>query len=198
MLRIILCAGILLIAELSGNAQDCNCSKVDVFGGYSYLSASPKTDRLPPNITDFNSRIGQHGYSINAAFNLKKWLGIVADFGRNTADKEIASATTDTSTTLFLFGPRFSSHSEGVTYFGQALVGGAKRRAESTVFKVSGNDFALALGGGIDLHASRYFAMRLFQIDYLPTRGGDNTPGIGTRWSQNYRAQVGFVVKLGH
>jgi len=189
---------VFFLAPIPGYAQECNCSKVEVFGGYSYLSASPKTDRLPFSLTDFNSRIGQHGYGINAAFNLSGRFGFVADVSRNMADKEIALANTDTSTTLFLFGPRFSSRSEGVTYFAQAFVGGAKRRAESTIFHVSGTDFALGLGGGMDLQASKYIAFRLFQFDYIPSRGGDNSPGIGRRWSQNLRAQVGLVVKLGH
>jgi hypothetical protein len=202
MQRTLFFIAIVFVIAIPADAQECNCSKVEVFGGYSFLSASPKTDRIPPSIpplpTDFNSRISQHGYGINVAINLTSRFGFVADVSRNMADKAIASANTDTSTTLFLFGPRFSSRSEGVTYFGQALVGGARRRAESTIIKVSGNDFALAVGGGLDLHASKYIAFRIFQLDYIPTRGGDNTPGIGTRWSQNYRAQTGLVVTLGH
>jgi hypothetical protein len=190
------CLLFLLAASLHVQAQEC-CPRIAVFGGYSYLNVSPKTDRIPIS-NNFNDRIGQHGYGVSVSGNLSRRFGIVADISRHMADVNIMNLNTDTSTTLYLFGPQIRSGSEDVTAFAHALVGGSTRRTESQSLEISSTDFAMAFGGGFDLTVSKHFAFRVLQLDYIPTRGGDNTPGIGKRWGQDFRVQVGIVVELGY
>jgi opacity protein-like surface antigen len=198
MKKFLILVGALLTVGAPASAQDC-CQRVEIFGGYSYLDVSPKTDRIPADILGnrFDSRIGQNGFGVSVAGNFSRRFGIVADFSRNMSDNNILNLQTDTSTTLFLFGPRITSRNENVTVFGHALIGGMKRKAVSEVLNLSNTDLALGFGGGIDIGATKHIAVRLFQFDYIPSRGGDNMEGIGKRWSQNFRAQVGIVVRFG-
>lgn len=190
-----LCFVILLVCCASANAQDLY-SKVDIFAGYSYFSASPKTDRIPDPA--FSSRISQHGFGGNLCFNITERIGIVADFSNQTADKRIVGLNTDTATLLYLFGGRFYARSEGIKAYAQALIGGARRRAISKALDISAVDLALAFGGGVEVDINKRIGFRLVEFDYVPTRGGDGTLGIGKRWSQNFRAETGLVFRFGY
>lgn len=183
-------------------AQDC-CTRVEAFVGYSYFNASPKTDRIaPPNTMPptppFEGRIGQHGIGFNIAGNFNSKFGIVGDVSYQSADERIFNQNTDTSTLTFLVGPRLSSRNESATVFAQALVGGIRRKADSPLFHVSATDLALSFGGGMDMKLRKHIAFRIFEFDYIPSRGSDNLPDIGKRWSQNFRFQTGLVFRFGN
>jgi opacity protein-like surface antigen len=194
MRKISLCFLLLLASRASAAAQDVY-PKAEIFAGYSYFNASPKTDRISDLI--FSNRISQHGFGANVGFNLSKRFGVVVDYSHQSADKRILDLDTDTSTVLYMFGARFSARSDGMTAYGQALIGGARRTAKSSAIDISATDLALAVGGGVQLDINKHIGFRLMQFDYVPTRGADATPGIGRRWSQNFRAQAGFVLKFG-
>lgn len=202
MKKLIILVALLFCTCVAVKAQECCSGRFEVFGGYSYLNISPKTDRIPADSANnrFDGRIGQHGFGINLVGNLSANIGIVADFSRNTADEDrrILNVKADTRTMVFLFGPRFSSRSDTMTAFGQVLIGVMKRRIASEEFNLSHTDLAFALGGGVDIGATKHFAIRLFQFDYIPSRGEDNIPDIGKRWSHNFRAQTGLVFRFGH
>lgn len=187
-------------AGLSAHAQEC-CVKVEVFGGYSYFNASPKTDRIPPEPINssniFDGRIGQHGFGVNVAGRIKGKLGIVGDFSFQSADEKVFNLNTDTSTLVFLAGPRLSIRNQETTLFAQALIGGIRRKVENTNLNITATDLALGFGGGLDIGFKRHFAFRAFELDYLPSRGSDALSNIGKRWSQNFRAQIGFVFRFG-
>jgi len=195
MRKTFLCSLILLVWGATANAQDLY-SKVDIFAGYSYFSASPKTDRIPDPV--FAGRINQHGFGANLSFNISERIGVVADFSNQTADKTIIGLNTDTATLLYLFGGRFYARSEGIKAYAQALIGGARRRAFSKSVDISAVDLALAFGGGVEVDINKRFGFRMVEFDYVPTRGGDGTLGIGRRWSQNFRAEAGLVLRFGY
>jgi hypothetical protein len=179
MRKLTLLLAALFLAALPAKAQSSYPS-TEIFGGYSYLSS------------EFLERENLHGFGVSFAGNLSENWGFVAEtsfhFGKTTIeDPFFGQIDLDFKKYLFLFGPRFSKRSDAATAFAHVLVGGAKAKVED----VSGNTrFALAVGGGVDINAGKNFALRAFQIDYIPERSTG-------QWTQNFRAQVGIVFKFG-
>jgi opacity protein-like surface antigen len=203
-----------LVTCASASAQDC-CPRVEVFGGYSYLGSDPEGDRI--RSTQFDNRYGANGFGFNVAGNLSHKLGIIGDFNWHekrltiqqlfVGGSEVAAARTEISRATALFGPRLTSRSDDTSYFLQAMVGAVRRRVKaegsladaSTV--VSAEDskwsFAMGFGGGFDIAAAKHIAVRVFQFDYIPTRGETDSTAADKKWSHNYRLQTGIVVRWG-
>src|SRR5260370_269777 len=133
---------------------------VELFGGYAFarfVSAG--------TATNFNGGLGSVGW------NVKPWLQIVADSSY--------SVVTIIGVQHVLYGnhygPRLFRRGRnrwGATPFVEALVGGS--RANTTVsgaggYTASVNSLSYKVGGGLDIHPSRRFAVRLFCIAYYPT-----------------------------
>ncbi len=116
------------------------------------------------------------GFNGSAAFNLNRWVGIVGDFSYR-----IAEYYADKPLQTFTAGPKASMRLvRGLTPFVHALIGGARSGCGS--FSDSsgcrpGTDFALILGGGVDIKIKKEVAIRAIQIDKIRTRfgGRDNT-----------------------
>jgi hypothetical protein len=195
MQRLMTSVGVLLILAVHGRAQDC-CKRGELFGSFSYFNASSKTDRIPASL-DFKGRISQRGYGIDLAYNFKKYWAVVADFSQHMRDEKINGLNADTTTYNSLFGLRLAPHGEGLSPFAEALVGVSKRKTVIEDLRIKNTDFALGFGGGADIEAGRNFAVRILRFDYIPVRGGDDAPGVGRRWSQNFRAQVGIIFRFG-
>jgi opacity protein-like surface antigen len=155
--------------------------RLEIFGGYSYFRSDQFANRESLNAP---------GYAFSLAGNVSKHVGLVAEVSRHHGDVTFPNLQpnpeVEATTTTFLFGPRFSTHGEGVSLFGHLLLGGLKTSAEGFG---SETDFALAVGGGIEFAVSERVAVRAIQLDYLPSRGED-------RWAHNFRAQVGLVFKF--
>ena len=64
-----------------------------------------------------------------------------------------------------------------------------------TTVATTKTDWAMGFGGGIDLDFGekrpRRYAVRVFQFDYIPTRGQAS-------WLNSFRIQGGFVLRFGH
>jgi outer membrane protein OmpA-like peptidoglycan-associated protein len=159
-----------------------------------------------------NRLVYLHGGSTSVAFNVNRYLGLVADFSGFHADKfgpnapptgGVVNASGDVVT--YMFGPRLSFRHK-VTPFVQVLFGGVYASAV-TVSGCSGfgctplpseNALALAAGGGLDLTLSRHVALRLFQAEYLMTRFADRSTNVGQTARQNdLRLSVGLVFRFG-
>jgi hypothetical protein len=180
-------AAVLFLSAIPVNAQDSYPS-VEIFGGYSYLSLDLNIDLDDDDdIFDFDEREGNHGFGFSVAGNLSSNVGIVGDFSYHKKEIELPGPDFDSSTFVFLFGPRFSARGDGVTGFGHVLVGGTRFKLEDFD---SDTGFTLGVGGGIDINAGDSVAIRLAQVDYLPTR-------IGGEWFNNLRFQIGVVFKAG-
>jgi opacity protein-like surface antigen len=193
-------------ASTSGRAY-VSYPKVELFLGYSYLRGVPT--RSPGNRMD-----SLNGGSANIAFNLNRYLGIVADVGGyNATEIQITSAgansagVSDASGTAFTFmaGPRLSWRKhDRITPFAQVLVGGI-HASEVTLSNCNGplctplpseNSLALTAGGGVDLKISRHVALRLVQAEYLMTDFADLS--TGERQTQNdIRLSSGLVFGFG-
>src|SRR5262249_20770525 len=148
-----------------------------------------------------------------AAANFSKYFGVVGEFtaahGASGpvalfpgAPVVIVIPELDTTVRTFLFGPRVSYRHRYVTAFGHVLLGGAnsKLRDEkgTSGFEESNTEFAMAIGGGLDVNVAKHFAIRAAQFDYVPIHSDVNRRvGGGTSsWLHNVRFQVGGVFKF--
>jgi opacity protein-like surface antigen len=164
--------------------------KVQVFGGYSLLHA----DTNGISNTNVDALLGTSGSNANHNFsgwnaelqyNVKPWLGAVADFGGNYG-KAISPASGSGLSGIpgfnsysFLFGPVLQQPRGKLRPFVHALFGANRLSSDSgaaaTFFgtaPTTANDtaFAMALGGGVDYKLVKGVSLRLGQLDYLYTR----------------------------
>ncbi len=149
-------------------------SKVDVFGGYSYLRVSPGGGAPGANT---------NGWEAQATVNLSGYLGVTADFDGHYGEV-FGIGGHDYN---FLFGPTVFHRMDKATAFAHILFGGS--RAGGSGF--SDTSFAWALGGGVDWNVKPAVAIRVGQIDYLPTYFGSN------RTQNNFRYSAGVVFRFG-
>jgi hypothetical protein len=154
---------------------------IELYGGYSFA-------RLVSGGTgsNLNGALGSFGWSI------KPWLQIVADTSYNVV------TTNGTKNVLYgnHYGPRYFHRSRnrwGITPFAEALFGGS--RADTTItgtggYTTSDNCFSIKVGGGLDMHPSRRWDIRLFDADYYRTSFGTNVH------QNNYWISTGVVLRL--
>jgi outer membrane protein OmpA-like peptidoglycan-associated protein/opacity protein-like surface antigen len=180
--------------------------KFEWFLGYSFWRAMP---------TSQSNRMGYlHGGSTSIAFNLNRWMGLVADFGgydnsKVTLFSPSASRTFDSDGTAYtyLFGPRFSYRKyERVTPFFEALIGGAHASSvtiagctgdQSCTPLASENSLAAALGAGFDVKLTHHIALRLIEGDFLLTNFRDPFATNVQSWQKNVRLSSGLVFRFG-
>lgn len=179
MRKLFLLAAILTAANVPTQAQT-NSPNIEVFGGYAYLNAR------------FIDRDNLNGFGASFAGNFGDKWGFVGEVSGHYGSARILPSIffpegkIDFTKYYYLFGPRFSKRTDRATVFGHVLLGGAHERVEGTD---AGSGFALAVGGGLDINAGKSWAVRVFQLDYIP----DHAHGV---WEHNFRAQVGIVFKF--
>jgi opacity protein-like surface antigen len=150
-------------------------SKVEVYGGYSYL----RNDRDLDSIRDLR------GWNTSVTYNLNNFLGVKADFSGHYNDRTFVfddqvSLKEKENDFTFLFGPQFSYRkNERIVPFAHVLIGGRRRTFSSSLIdtdfgtfndKFSNTAFSAAFGGGLDIKLKKGVAFRLFQADYLLSR----------------------------
>lgn len=82
---------------LSASAQDL--PKVDIFGGYSFLSVGEK---------DLSSRQSLNGWEASASGNLTKWFAIEGDISGHYKTVSANGISATISDYTFAGGPRFN------------------------------------------------------------------------------------------
>jgi opacity protein-like surface antigen len=178
----------LLFVAAIATAAD-NVPKVELFGGYSFLHCSTG---------DSDANCNLNGWNASAAFNVNSSFGIVADFsglyGTITYD---GSSYKDTARAhAFLFGPKVAMRKGKITPFAQALFGQMQGKTFSSTSDGSSatayNQFAMALGGGLDINASEKIAIRVAQAEFITT-----TDGYDGYAMNHFRYSAGVVFKLG-
>jgi hypothetical protein len=179
-------AAVLFLSAIPASAQD-SYPGVEIFGGYSYLSVDLNVDFDDDEIFDLDEREGNHGFGFSLAGNFSPNIGLVGDFSYHKKELELIGPDLDSTTFVFLFGPRFSARSDAATGFGHVLIGGTRFKLEGFESDVG---FTLGVGGGVDVNVGDSLAVRLAQVDYLPTR-------INGEWLNNLRFQIGLVFKAG-
>ena len=191
----------LTVGTVTASAQD----KVEVFAGYSYLRPAITTQQEaaceviiicpPPTPMPVTSHPNLNGYEFSATYKLIPWLGVSGDFSGHYGK---VAGVSSTHVQTFLFGPQISVPGK-VSPFVHALFGGVHQSVGAgtitggavpiAIIANSGNSFAAALGGGIDLRVAPFLSVRPIQLDYLMTRFNSTT--------QNQpRASAGIVLRF--
>jgi opacity protein-like surface antigen len=196
---------VLMCSEGSAFAQSSTTAdypKFEVFGGYSALGeANSRGISLGPNAAIGDNYAADAGFQTSLIGNFSKHFGIKGDFSAHFGDRSGRGPLTACSPTCltvtqdnhlktrvynFLAGPEFKArNSTRFTPFAYALVGVAHTSATFTTpgptvnlfLKNSDNGFAMALGGGLDVRASKRVSLR-GSMDYNPVFLGNST---GTR-----------------
>ena len=178
-------------------------SRYEFYGGYAYQRAANNTGVIngaapPISFNDIRSNKDRMYEGFTGEFNQNLWrhVGLVTSFtGVYDRTPYIHTATFQNLRARaqrydLLFGPRYNFRMGRFNPFVEAMAGfehmrinfnGTETRADTA--------FAMALGGGLDVHVSHHFDIRPIQLDYLPTFYN------GTH-QNNYRVGAGVKVKL--
>lgn len=167
----------------------------EFFAGYSYHSADINTLTIDPH------RTGQNGLNLAYKRNLNGLVGFRIDasahFKRDSQTLAGGQFSRKRDQYYLLAGPEFKARGDrSVTPFAHALAGASLFRGFTTLTTPTGNVFtfddatslAVALGGGLDVRVRDRLAIRVFQVDYIPTFFG---PGR----QDNFRVSFGVVFK---
>lgn len=169
---------LVLLASIFAVGQE----KGSVFGGYQYLSIDTQDSGV--------GRQSAHGWNTDVAARVAKNVSIVGDISGNykTIDGIKVNAYN------FLFGPRISASVGKVTPFAEVLVGVAHASFSQSGVSLGSKGFAFALGGGLDVNASKHVAVRLAKFDYV--RDHISNDLVGSTNLNNYRYATGIVFKF--
>lgn len=197
----------MLCAPLAAAQSTTDYPKWEFFVGYTHERIDSGADRLDTNrdlfgnaTVDFDPvRLGFNGFTTEVVGNVHRNIGIVANvsgsYHRATFTDILTNRPFNTRLSQYdiLFGPRYNFRNKSsVTPFAHALFGIAHFRATSNDFfsgdADSETDFAMAIGGGLDVRASRKIDVRAIQFDYLPTF-------FGTQRQDNLRFSTGVKFK---
>jgi opacity protein-like surface antigen len=189
MIFFLLCSGSLCIAQTRADQKN------EFFAGYSYQSADINTLTIDPR------RTSQNGVNVEYTRNLTRNIGITGDlsahFHRDSSSASGGTFTRRRDQYFLLGGLQFKAHNDSrLQPFAHALFGVSLFRGFTSNISASGNvftiddatAFGMALGGGLDIRASKRIDVRLVQADYSPTHFG---PG----WQQNIRLSFGIIFK---
>ena len=161
-----------------------------------------------------------HGYGLALQANVNRYFALVAEWsaahgasGPVTVQQPgelITIPEIDTRFQTFLGGPRLTLRKNRFNVFGHYLVGmgNSKVEDEQSGFRTGNGEFAMAVGGGVDIFLGKSVSVRAAQFDYLPIHtdinarltGRDGVGTIGdtsTGWQHNTRFQTGIVFRFG-
>ncbi len=174
--------------------------KIEVFGGYQYISFDNKQS-IP--FLNVGSRQSLNGFDADIAYKPVEHLGLVADFGAgyktfSVIDFLPSLANVKLRFYPILFGPRISAGSGKARPFAEALFGlghisiGASALGAST--SQSFDKFTMAFGGGLDVKVRENVSIRVVKFDYMIVRFSESVAGVSlTENLNNLRAATGVV-----
>lgn len=186
-------AGLILVGSAVSLAQ--NTPRMEIFGGYSYATANLTSTNSPffRAPTQFGQNFDMRGWSASVTENLDSWFGATQEITGDYGNPRLNGFNHSTRTYSFLTGPRFSyRRNERITPYAQALFGYGEMsmKVPSAGVSNTSDSYAMALGGGIDVHLHGMFALQLVQADYYMTRFFGQT-------QNNLRFSTGLVIQFG-
>lgn len=209
MTRIFLLLLVALICAPAAFAQNREPSKYEFYVGYAYERADNNAATWDKNgNAAFNGKTVLFGSEkqsfngFNAEFNqnLNRHVGIVTSFSLTFNNDGFVDTKTgrqfDARVKRYdlMIGPRYNWRLGGVAPFVHGLAGVTHMRAsfDDTLSPRRRADtaFAMALGGGLDIHAGEHLDIRAIQVDYLPT-------WFNSERQDNIRVGAGVKLKFG-
>ncbi len=213
MARKVLLLAVVILLGLAAAAQEF--PRGELAFTYAYTRFGPSANYAP----HMNINGGGGSVTINA----NQYFGIEAEVTGGGASKANwvipggviqgiptgANVVSSGNMFTYLFGPRIRIPSPKVTPYFNFLFGGAHTSAFNDAWTAicagqtctasaapSGNSFAMAIGGGLDVPVSKNVAIKLGQFDYLMTRFNNQITGANNQ--HNFRYQAGIVFRFGN
>lgn len=185
--------GTLLVAGGAMYAQEAaETPRFEIGANYTYIHANPGG-----TLASYNEN-GGSGY---VEYNFNKFFGVVADLGGTRVGSDNGYALNTTSFE-YLFGPRVNFRHSRFTPYIQTLVGGERLSnglnpgAPDPRLAGPQNNFAAAIGGGLDITLTSHVALKPFEVDYLISQVSPS--GTSLNYVQNnLRYSAGVVFRLG-
>ena len=194
-----------LVSAPAALAQSSDYSRYEFYGGYAYQRVNNNAATIAGTGTGIGSRAfasrdqGYDGFTAEFNQNFTRHVGLVTSFSGvydntpyvNTPTGQLFSAKVRRYD--LLFGPRYNFRLGRINPFVEGMAGFEHmlvmfgdglpdaRRADTA--------FAMALGGGVDLHVSDHFDVRPIQADYVPTF-------FSGSHQNNYRVGAGLKVRF--
>lgn len=219
--------GLLLLVSVavlaSAAAQDTQ--RFETFGGYSLLHDNHMLPYVSGGASSFN------GWTSSNTVFLNRWLGVTSEFSGNYGSTIFVIPPppggtpgkrkyTNNSYT-FLFGPHFVYHRSRYAPFAQALFGVLHELTPTTDLvpvtcpppevcngtvtgaRTSDTNFAMALGGGLDVRIGHGISIRPVEAEYLLRRYSALVPNGGTQlvnyatYFNGFRFSTGITFRFG-
>ena len=201
---------LLLIAAICAPcafAQDKDYSFYEFYIGYAHqrvdrnASHFDKDGRATFNgaaVRFQDERVGYDGFTAEFNQNVHRNIGIVTSFTAGFDDKAFVDLNTGREFAAtaqrydLMIGPRFNWRNSKVTPFGHALFGVSHTRIDFddplSRGARSATAFAMAFGGGVDVHVSDDIDVRPIIIDYVPTY-------YNSKRQDNFRIGAGIKIR---
>jgi hypothetical protein len=189
-----------ILTALAAQAQQH--PRLEAFGGFSYANVNlgSESSLFAPTGRNY------YGGGFSFSFNPKAYLRVILlDVGLESGHSAFPDEGALTTGQL-LVGPEFVLRRRHVNGFAHTLFGLAQYDLGSCATPCAfpytpppvltphanvRNHFAMGLGAGLDINLSHYFAMRLIQADYVPTR-------ILGYWESSFRINTGVVFRAAY
>jgi hypothetical protein len=187
MRKLLLVLTAVALCSVCGFSQD----KFDLYGGYSLFRLDANAAPGDRNLNGFDAEIGG---------KVLPFISLVGDVsGHFHSQGDGLGGTVDTSLYNFLVGPRVSVKLGNIKPFAHALFGVARGKTMQTGFEdVTQNNFATAIGGGVDIGVAPFISIRPVKLDYVLVRTDPSQVtdafGNGISRTNNLRYSAGIVL----
>jgi opacity protein-like surface antigen len=200
--------GIVLLFAIPAFAQD-DQGKFELSGNFSYVHWNPAKN--------YSNSVNLFGGGASIAYFLTQSIGIKGEFlGYGSQNNYINVPTAEGNSVIvasgnlvtYMFGPVIKKRSGTFQPYANILLGGAHSSLFANLATAehgtlgaspSGNAFAMAAGGGLDIKVSHSISLRAAEVDYLLTRfnafNGQTVapPFFSTHNQNNFRLVTGIV-----
>jgi opacity protein-like surface antigen len=202
-----------IITSLCGIAgAQSSVNRVEFFGGYSHnrVDTTFVSDDFDES---FGGRVGTNGVNFSLTGNFSKYVGAKFDYAHHrkseTIDFDGFQFEEKYRNDTIMGGIQIKNNAKDgprVKPFFHALAGISRQKfavTESTEdidLSFSQSNFTFALGGGLDVRATKHLDIRVFQFDYNPTYFKDvefpelDNLVIDGRLQNNFRFGFGIVI----
>ena len=178
-----------LYAQVHHDARNAGTPDFELYGGYSYVF---RTFNPTSNSVAF---AGRNGW--DASFKVPvigSFLGVKGDVSGSYLNNDL-DPNLNTKSLTFLIGPQVGFHLGRSTLFAHGMVGSAHLTEKPLPDLRSDTTFAVAVGAGLDVGLSRYFAWRITG-DYFNTHYRATDQNIREILNSNGRVSTGPVLRF--